>query len=464
MIEIIKKIVKPRSLDENDARREYILNILLFGSAFLLSLNFLIYLFRIIVLIISGSDIQGGSPVFVLIVLAAVWSLLLLSKKGFFRVSAVIMIAVFLAAALVSAYSWGPDLPISLILISICIVLAGMILSPRASLYILLLSVFFLALIVYLERIGIHITDKTWHSKGIGFSDIISFGIVFSILAVISWLSNKLFDNTLDRAISSEKALKRERDSLEEKVELRTSELKKAQVEKIGQVAQFTELGKMVGGIIHDILNPLTAISLNLAQAKKQNSPNDIEATKKYLSQAISASKKLEQFIVLLRRQIKNRVDKTDFCLNDEIKDVIKILTYKANATGCAIVFNSDDKAFTHNSALKFSQIILNLISNGIEACKDIENPQKEIRVKLNKINDLARISVADCGVGITKENLKRIFDPFFTLKNDEGVGIGLTLTKEIIETDFHGTIAVNSIPNFGTEFIIELPLKNLDA
>jgi signal transduction histidine kinase len=103
-------------------------------------------------------------------------------------------------------------------------------------------------------------------------------------------------------------------------------------------------------------------------------------------------------------------------------------------------------------------QILTNLVSN---ACDALCEERGIIEVELCRDSALARILVRDTGMGIPAENITHIFDPFFTTKNDVGTGIGLWVTRELVERN-GGEIHVQTadLPaGFRTMFCVELPL-----
>ncbi|MFT5571010.1 MAG: two-component system nitrogen regulation sensor histidine kinase NtrY, partial [Cyclobacteriaceae bacterium] len=108
----------------------------------------------------------------------------------------------------------------------------------------------------------------------------------------------------------------------------------------------------------------------------------------------------------------------------------------------------------------QIEQVVLNLVKNAIEALSENDEEGKEdkkLTIKAWRDEEGSYISIADNGTGIEEEALKKIFIPFFTTKKN-GSGIGLSLSKQIMR-NHKGSIAVDSIMNAGTEFILRFPL-----
>lgn len=251
---------------------------------------------------------------------------------------------------------------------------------------------------------------------------------------------------------------------MEIKVEERTRELLHLETEKIKQLYRFAEFGRLSSGIFHDLINPLSAVSLNLEQVKLEQIKTETDCkilnAKSYLSQALVATHKMEGLVASIKRQINRETSISLFSINQEIEQSLEILAYKARRARVDFKFENWPILELKGDALKFGQIITNILANAIEACEEVII--KEVHINLFNFQERIRIIITDSGVGITSDNLFKIFKPFFSTKKLEGqgLGIGLALTKEIIEKDFHGLITVTSQLGHGATFEINLPKK----
>jgi two-component system C4-dicarboxylate transport sensor histidine kinase DctB len=300
-----------------------------------------------------------------------------------------------------------------------------------------------------------------WRDETLQLNDSFVAIVTLSIIAIVSWLSNREIEKSLRRARRSEADLKKERDSLEVKVEERTRELKQAQMEKMSQLAHFAEFGKLSSGLLHDLANPLTALSLNLGRLKDVYA-QEVSGMKLHVNQALEAAKRMEDFVKAARKQIQQQETMVNFSPAEEILQVIQILEYRAKSEGVQVNFKGDIRVVTYGNFLKFSQVMANLISNAIDAYagESYRDRSKEVEIRLKRENDTLFITVRDFGMGIAEENLGRIFDPFFTTKTfEKGTGIGLSISKEIIEKDFGGHISVASAAGRWTLFTVEIPI-----
>jgi signal transduction histidine kinase len=456
------RIVEPKSKKEDSKRREFILNVILLGS---IVFTLFLFLRLLIDIIIRGDGYRGGSLGIPLVVLVIFVVLFGLSRLKLFKLSAVILLLLYFLVTTYTLYSWGADIPQGLITYALIIVMTSVLINTFSGMVVTFIIALVLVVLTYLQENGIVIPNLYWTQDTVPkMDDAITTVITFCIIMLISWLSNREIEKSLKRARRSERELKIERDSLEIKVEERTSELKKTQMEKMAQLYRFAEFGRLSSGLFHDLVNPLTALSLNLGQVKDETNSKVREA-KSYLGKAIKTTKRMEDFVIAVRKQIQKQETSINFSLTEEIIQCIQVFSYKARKANVEIIFNPLENISTYGDAIKFSQVVMNLVSNSIDACemsKD-NNKKKKVEIVLWKKNKMAYLTIEDNGSGIKEENLEKVWDPFFTTKGfDKGTGIGLSSTKNIIEKIFNGHISINTEVGKGTKFKIRFLLKDI--
>ena len=227
-------------------------------------------------------------------------------------------------------------------------------------------------------------------------------------------------------------------------------------IEKNLQNINFEQIGKLASGILHDISNPLTSLSLNIRSLKNYKFSEFSEA-KKDIDNLMDTTKKMQNFINSVQKQIKNQEEKTNFSPNQEIKETLNLYSYKLKKEKISLEINLKSNKKLFANSVKFNQIIANLISNSIDAF-DKNNKNNKITIETYDKKNIIIIIIKDNGRGIKQENLNKIFEDRFTTKNQQkGTGIGLYFVDKIIRNDFKGDIKVSSIENLGTRFRIEL-------
>ena len=447
---LFDKWIAPRSETDDERRQEFILNILLIASVILASACALI-----VHLNGSGHHVQPIS----LVVLAVFSSLLLASRRGYFRLSAYVLIAVYTLPLVFMTIGFGMDLPQILLSYAMLIIMSSVLLGTRSSFaFTLAISVFF-GVLTYLYHLGQWTPNQSWRAEPFIVYDGLACIVTFGAMAIVSWLSNREIDKSLVRARHSEEALKQERDTLEIKVVERTEELRRAQAEQMAQHHRFVEFGRLASGLFHDLANPMTAVALNLESLKENSSQAD--QARLHLEQALKATKGLENFIASARKQLQSQESLETFSVAEQIQEVIAVLSHKAKKMSVDIRVQLSPSQKLYGNPLKFHQAMANLVSNAIDAYADQDHGQDRHPISIDAVCGLDNIiiTITDRGCGMTEAQQQRVFEPFFTTKSIEaGMGIGLSSTKNIVEKDFHGTIAFTSIAGRGTSFTLKLP------
>lgn len=452
-------VIKPRSTIPDIYRKELILNSLLSGSIILSIWG----TGQILVTSLLQNIHYQGLPLIIFIGISSIFiCLLYLSRKGYVSLASHLFILLYFVSTTYGAYAWSPELSPIIISYILIIFISGILFSSRAGFIVFILVGIVILIIGQLQIEGFITPYTGWKQEQLWLRDIVQFIFMFFIITAISWLSNFEHERANKRARESEEALKIERDLLEIKVEQRTEQLKIAQAEKLAHVAHFAEFGRLSSGLFHDLAGPLSNIALNIKELEGQVHP-DLPEIKKHLDLSISASKRLERLIMSIKRQLQFTDIKETFLLNDIVEDAITLLQYKALKSHVDIIFESNQKIYLHQNPLKFQQIVSNLLSNAIDAytSKQSSFKNKHVTISLSKNESTIQLSVTDFGSGIPSEIHKKIFDPFFTTKaHAQGIGLGLTTVKEVVEKNFQGTITVMSKIGVGSTFTITFPEK----
>ncbi len=454
---IIHKSIAPKSRREDHARKEYILNCILFYSILLCT----IYTLSILINNILDGDRSVDKLFFtVLIILLIFLFLFVLSRKGLFFLSSYLLITLYLIPIFSSLVLWGLLIEIPLIGLALTIVMSSILINTRVSFLLTGIVSAGLGIVHFIHKQGIFVPDNSWVHEPLYFTYVIELALIFGVIAGITWLSNREIEKSLRRAKRSEHNLQKEKSLLEIRIEERTKKLKEIQKKQVDELSRFAEFGKLSSGFFHDLINPLTAVSLNIERLKRNKSQN-LDILSDHIDQAFSATERLKNFLSAIQKQLQDKTIQSNYLLSDEIYQALEILGYKAREKKVEIVFETKEKIFTYGNPLKFHQMIVNILSNALDAFDQItDDRKKQIRIELKQEKNNIIIEIEDSGIGMTEDILKKIFDPLFTTKSN-GTGIGLSTVKNIIEKEFDGNIFVSSIPQQKTLFILVFPQKN---
>lgn len=227
------------------------------------------------------------------------------------------------------------------------------------------------------------------------------------------------------------------------------------------EVYRFVEFGRLASGFFHDLLSPLTVMLLHL-ETLGTAMRHDLSSASEALDRARHAAKRMEYFIRAMRKQVEYRDARELFSLAGAVHEVVELLDYRARSIHVRLEPRVKDLVVHYGNPFRFHQVVLNLVSNALDACEQagLREGGGGVRVTLAAEGKDALLIVEDSGVGIPASLEKKIFNPFFTTKQSRGgTGMGLSITKEIVEQEFHGTIDVRGKEGRGAVFTVRFPV-----
>lgn len=246
------------------------------------------------------------------------------------------------------------------------------------------------------------------------------------------------------------------------------------------QQQKMVGIGQLAAGIAHEINNPLGFIMSNIETLENYykdviTALNNIkigteidEDDLKYVIEdseiIFDESKEGLQRISKIVKELRyfSAIDFSDGYKEYNINDSVEsILTLIHNKLGENIVLVKNLHEVSTILALndKFNQVIMNILFNAISAIEDKEESKGFIEIKTFEVGDIVSIQIFDDGIGIPKENLDKIFNPFFTTKPvGKGIGLGLSSAYNTINNLHGGNIIVESEVGIGTKFTIQMP------
>jgi signal transduction histidine kinase len=233
------------------------------------------------------------------------------------------------------------------------------------------------------------------------------------------------------------------------------------------QQSRLASMGEMIGNIAHQWRQPLATLNVTLSSIDLKNQLGDIDS--EFLSNELNDAKSvityMNQTINDFRNFFKPYKNKDIFSIKESIASSINFIEASFKSLNIDIVNNVSKENDVEINGYKseLSQAILNLLNNAKDIIVQREVKVKKVVIDLEKDDEYIYLSIKDSGGGIEDDIIYKIFEPYFTTKHkSQGTGIGLYMTKQIIETNMDGEISVkNDEKDFiGAKFILKIPIN----
>jgi signal transduction histidine kinase len=409
------------------------------------------------------------SSAVLLVLLASIlyfYALIFFIGKNKLRLAATYVVLFYFLVALGCLAQWGIAIGQGLLLLALSITLSGATLGKGFTDRLTLLAGAGIIFIQYAHSQKWISADTAWRSTDTTFSNGIIYAVTFVLFAGAAQMFNQSIEQALHRAIASEEALRKERDSLEEIVQERTKSLQIAQYERAMANQRFADFGRHSASFLHDLANPLSIQLLHMEKLYKGIEKRELADLKETVRRAFSATKRMEHFIYTARKELRQESTISLFTPHEEVVSAFETFSHAAKREKITLENKVDKALELTGNPTRFYKLILNLVSNAIDAFDGVDTTRpRKITVSgaLNKKKAVYDFSVKDTGCGIEPEILKKIFEPFYTTKDiNKGSGIGMSICKDIAEKDFMGGIEVQSTPHKGTEVKFWIPFDYL--
>lgn len=235
---------------------------------------------------------------------------------------------------------------------------------------------------------------------------------------------------------------------------------------------RLSMVGQMAAGIIHEINNPLSYIDMNIdsmptfIEMIKRGEDTELAINELYdmhndLKEGISTIKEIAAGLKRFAYKAKDKKFEL-FNLNDEIR-TISVVARNEYKYFCELKIEEGEIEAVYGDAGKIKQVLLNLIINAVHAIRDKGHGWGKILIRTYQESEYVCCDIEDDGNGIPEEIQSMIFESFFTTKEEGvGTGLGLSLSKKIIENEHKGLLTFKSVIGKGTIFTIKFKRANI--
>ena len=228
--------------------------------------------------------------------------------------------------------------------------------------------------------------------------------------------------------------------------------------QQVVQSERLAAMGAMIGGVAHELNNPLTAI-MGVSELLQDTETN--EGARKQLAilqqQARRAAEIVQNLTYFSRPPApgKSRIN-----LVEVVERTLNLHAYSLRKNSITVDFLKEaGLPYAMGDPHQLMQVFLNLILNAEQAIRDVRD-KGTLRIRLGRGDNSVWVSFHDDGPGIPKENLSNIFDPFYTTKRPgRGTGLGLSICKSVLK-EHNGSVEASNAPDGGAVFTVTLPVS----
>jgi len=260
--------------------------------------------------------------------------------------------------------------------------------------------------------------------------------------------------------------------NLEKRVEERTAALMQETADRLRamdelrkkdevliQQSRQAAMGEMIGNIAHQWRQPLNAVGLlvqdlNLSYEYGNFDKAYLESNTQKIMQLV---RHMSQTIDDFRNFFTPDKEKSEFELRHVVDRTLALVEGSLVDKGIEVEVSQGEAPAITGHPNEFSQVLLNIMNNAMDAFAETRCPNPQIKVEISSRNDRAVVTIADNAGGIAAEIIGRIFEPYFTTKEQgKGTGIGLFMAKNIVEKSMNGSLTARNTGD-GAEFRIEV-------
>jgi C4-dicarboxylate-specific signal transduction histidine kinase len=225
-------------------------------------------------------------------------------------------------------------------------------------------------------------------------------------------------------------------------------------------MARVASLGELATSIAHEVNQPLSAIVSNARAASRMiDAPSpDLAEIRAALDDIVTGGNmaagviRRVRSLVAMEHVLGEAVD-----LNQIVREVVELVSPDMASRKVTIQTDlADDLPVAKGDAIGLQQVLVNLLTNGAQAMRDIEPPSRVLVIRTEGQDKDLVVSVKDCGVGLDEDIKEHMFEPFFTTKSS-GLGMGLSINRTIIESH-GGRLWATHNPDRGATFHFSVP------
>ncbi|RVH21058.1 PAS domain-containing sensor histidine kinase [Sinorhizobium meliloti] len=232
--------------------------------------------------------------------------------------------------------------------------------------------------------------------------------------------------------------------------------------DRLARASQVASLVELSASIAHEVNQPIAAALANAQAALRWlgRDPPDLAEVREALDDVVKDGTRAGNVIDRIRSLFKNAPPSLeDLDITEALTEIVALSRGKALKNGVFLqVQLSEDLPTVRGDRVQLQQVMLNLITNAIEAMSDVDDGNRNVRITAGRDDDNVSVTVQDSGPGLTQATLERVFEPFYTTK-PTGLGVGLSICRSIIEAH-SGALWATNAEKGGAVFSFTVPIS----
>jgi PAS domain S-box-containing protein len=230
--------------------------------------------------------------------------------------------------------------------------------------------------------------------------------------------------------------------------------------EELARMMRVMTIGQLTASIAHEVSQPLSGIITNASTCLRMlnSNPPNVDGARETAQRTIRDGNRASDVITRLRTLFSNKqiiIEPVD--MNEAAREVLALVSGELQKRDSLLLHQfSSDLPPVLGDRVQLQQVILNLLRNGSDAMETVVDRPRQLVIRTESDNNCVRVSVQDSGVGFDPEITGRLFESFFTTKQD-GMGIGLSVSRSIVEAH-HGKLWATRNDGPGATFAFSIP------
>lgn len=362
------------------------------------------------------------------------------------------LLTLYMVISISTLLTWGLNTPVGILAIGFVVFLSGTMLGTKHIPWVVAIIILMLLAVQYIH-VNDHIKPNLSQlSEKSDYFDVLTYTTILSVFALVSWLAGKQTEHSLSRAKAAEEKVRFEKEKLAFRLEEESRRLHEAQLQEMVNLYKFAEIGQSTTATLHELSNLLSVLTLDIDDIGQRYKRSEA------ITNAKDGINHINHLVVQAKRQLYDNRTVEVFNIFSVMRKTANELMPKFKAKKVKIHLELPKRRIYHikGDARNFSHVLTILLNNAYDSLLHVDNPKVTLRAHLD--GSVFKVDIIDNGSGIPKDKQKTLFYPHKSSK-PFGLGIGLYITRNIIENQFRGKIALITSSS-GAHFSIELPLS----